>query len=231
MKRRILFLVTILLTVSALAHAETFQLHSGVQFGMSMDEVKKLEIDAGYDVKEWTNSLYLDEIGEIDCLRLSWIPNLAGVGGAIEYQFDRNSQKLNLCIYSLSGSLTNSEMDQLVNAYTKKYGQVISDGNDFFDIPGSAYDAYDIYLEEANSILTKELQVKAFYQWLSPLENGGAVDIQMIAMRQSYQKVWGQAQWPDSNSLYVTYSYRSPDEMKLIYSEMQEKEDARNADI
>lgn len=120
MKRRVLILVTILLAISALAHAETFQLHSGVQFGMSMDEVMKREVDAGYNVWENKNSYYLDEIGDINCLRLS-APNLAGLGGAIEYQFDTNNQQLNLCIYSLDHDSLPSSQHPLELTFSSRW--------------------------------------------------------------------------------------------------------------
>ena len=49
-----LFLAMILALISASALAEQFTVRDGIQFGMSIDEIKKIEQEAGYEVEEST---------------------------------------------------------------------------------------------------------------------------------------------------------------------------------
>lgn len=97
MKRIIslVLMIAMLLSVSAFAEEE-FTLHSGTKFGMSVDEVVKLEQEAGFDVIESTlgTSGYLQVKGEIagheDAYALYYFDDNDGPMHRMTYRFDDN---------------------------------------------------------------------------------------------------------------------------------------------
>lgn len=98
------------------AMADVFSVHSNVQFGMSMDEVKKLESDAGFEVNESTDLFR-------DCPTLEVTGNIAGVSGAaITYLFDNNKKlkEADYRMFAIGG--IGGDYDTLLSALINKYG-------------------------------------------------------------------------------------------------------------
>lgn len=216
MKKILVFLV-VLLTVTTTALAEPFQLHSGTQFGMDMEEVKQIETEAGYEVGIGSTGWWSSDPDDI------WLhdSNLAGAGGYVYYDFDSDSHELNMCLYEFINENENT-IDGLIKAYTKKYGNTVAEGDNYIDISGKAHDVIDGFDDLRNKPLYTVTQ-KEFYQWIYQLDDGSAVDIMMVVWNLAwYHMPWEQKTIPDRLDLYVTYSFRSPDEMKVFYSEIQE---------
>ena len=104
MKKILVFLI-VLLTVNTAAIAETFQLHSDIQFGMTMDEVRQIETEAGYEVKE-SGGRFFGRTDDKACLSIP-VPTLAGIGGQVFFDFD-SENRLQMCLYSFSEFNDNS---------------------------------------------------------------------------------------------------------------------------
>lgn len=210
MKKILVFLI-VFLTVSTSALAEPFQLHSGVQFGMTMEEVKEIETKAGYEVESGSTRLSIKA------------PALAGIGGWVYYNFD-SENRLQMCQYSF-GDFNDTSVSGLIDAYTAKYGTPLAEGKHYVDIGGEVPDALDDYIN-----CEKPATLKKFYQWLPTLDDGSAVDIMLAEWNEKWPRldIGGTFDMP---RLRVSYSLRSADEIQTLLEENQEKEAARNADI
>lgn len=221
-----LFLVMILALISASALAEQFTLRDGIQFGMSIDEIKKIEQEAGYEVEESTGFCKKEKAG--DGIYLTFlVDNLAGIGGRVNFIFSDTDNKLNECGYEFR-KFDDNDVERLIDAYCNKYGDAIAIGDDFVDIQGDATDALDIYAYVET--LADEMQLKKYYQWVYSLDDGGAVDIMLVEWNEVYiQKSLNIAM--DSPEVWVTYSYRSPSEMQAVYDMVQEKQAAVDSDV
>ena len=120
-------LLVLVLSVSALA--EEFTLHSGVKFGMTIEEVMQAEKDAGFEPTEGTiDTQNCSEIHQKNGVHIEE-QQVAGVDDAyIQYHFD-NEGKLDSAIYNLRrGYFESSDIkDSMIEKYGKYYEQATSD--------------------------------------------------------------------------------------------------------
>lgn len=129
MKTRILLLVLALLTalvISCSAYADDFSIHSGVTFGMDLDTVKQLEINAGNKTATGSPLIFWETCPFHSKNNLSVDTTLAGYSGAyISYHFD-DANKLQATTYVLTVSKrANGCIDSFYNTnaeLSKKYG-------------------------------------------------------------------------------------------------------------
>lgn len=218
-----LFLIMILALISASALAEQFTLRDGIQFGMSIDEIKKIEQEAGYEVEE---SFGYHDGSDDDVYLTLEVDNLAGIGGSVDYHFSVANKGLNACTYCFSSNVGDGYEDKdvvnLINAYSDKYGDTVATGDGFVDIPGEATDAVDSYAFIGNSLVGRGIELKNYCQWIYSLDDGDAVDIMLL---ECYMPIL------DTSEVYVSYSYRSPSEMQAVYDMVQEKQAAVDSDV
>lgn len=222
MKKILVFLI-VLLTVNTAAIAETFQLHSDIQFGMTMDEVRQIETEAGYEVKE-SGGRFVGRTDDKACLSIP-VPTLAGIGGQVFFDFD-SENRLQMCLYSFSEFNDNS-VSGLIDAYAAKYGTPLAEGKNYLDIDGEAHDALDVYATTKDYC---KVTLEKFYQWLPIFDDGSAVDIMLVELNEAWTNI-SLGITTNFPRLYVTYSYRSADEIQTVLDEVQKKEAARDADI
>lgn len=180
----VISLIVLLGSVSALA--EGFSIHSGVEFGMTMEEVIQKEKDAGFsDV----------EIYEIDDFEIKYCSDehspkgvqvygqIAGADGAnIVYHFQENGG-MDAAIYTLNASSTNKDRYAAVReSLTKKYGKpdsLMSDvwhtylDMDVYSYADSCYEKYN------NPSIGMSCEIEYSYNdsWLVPQDDGSYIII------------------------------------------------------
>lgn len=235
MKKMSVVIIAVTMLVVNLASAESFRLHSGTNFGMTMDEVRRIETNAGYEVQSKNGGF----LGNSDNSNVVWFsaPNLAGIGGQVYYDFSATTGGVNECLYLLKGYSSN-DFKILINSYIDKYGSPITQGDKFIDLPSEAHDAVDDVVEEiihAKNISSKSqmMQMKVskteLYQWLIPQDDGSTIDIILCEIKRE-ESVSGYSLDPRYTT-YISYSLRTAQEMQNVKDVSAEKEMARDADI
>ena len=216
-----LLLVTVLTLVgcssknsdNSSASAEEFVLHSGVRFGMSIDEVMDVEANEGYEITESSNGGFYDSIDN-KSLRCT-VPSLAGIGGKIYYHFSPSTEKLNMCLYAFKDGCTEADVRTLVEAYTKKDGHPFELSNEgIHELGGEARDGVDCFRDTYYFYdIVGETILNSFYQWICPFENGSVVEIMLLdmsvpSMVEEYPGYFREVK--------ATYSYRTPEEIEAV---------------
>lgn len=252
MKRRISLLLAIVFVLAAIAFvycyairsnrtSEEITLHSGVKFGMTLQEVEELEKAAGnYSFQYKTPDNCYSSLKSVyassympTCIKLSvydsslfgGISGGAGIAGArVGYCFDKNDT-VNACIYYYLpfGNTTTPSKKEIVNAYIEKYGEPTV-RNSYIDFPdGQAGDAYSYY-RSFNSNYTNlttslyELSLVSLiedgcYQWLIFQDDGSIVDIMLL----EYE--WNRSGY--NSFLTISYSLRTPQEVDENWEKFQ----------
>lgn len=198
----IVFLFVI--SLACFASAEQFIIHNGVAFGMTHEDVAKLETDAGFEVGSyeediWTKEPSIDVKGTI-----------AGASGAeITYQFGTNDS-LHEADYNLwdKGNYQN-----VLTAMISKYG----DPNTNADWVNANYD-HSVWLS------TSVAGVSIFYtinsmewsSWLIKQDDGSFVSIDLVYMNITDKST--------TDRIYISYSLKSEEEVNNLINS------AKNAD-
>ena len=115
------------------------RLHSGVQLGMSKDEVLDLESKNGFEFEEGISNEHQWELNDKECTILeAQDVNLAGVngiegllsdGGVVKYEFDED-EKLATIIYDF-GILPTVNFAPVLESLYEKYGDPIGDNGEY----------------------------------------------------------------------------------------------------
>lgn len=171
-----LFLVMILVATTASALAEQFTLHSGVMFGMTKDEVRQVEKDAGFDVEEVKmDKMYRRNCQEIHLDKaISVSGQIAGVSGAnIMYHFDEEGQ-LDSAVYNLGQANSYGAYTPIRESLIQKYGEPDSDMSEVWH----TYLNMDVY-SVSDYCAGFNMNVDSSYNdsWLIPQEDGTYVII------------------------------------------------------
>lgn len=207
MKRLVSLLMVFALMMISVAWAEEFTIHSGVKFGMSVDEVIAAEKANGFHAE-------LNNSGDV-----SFEGQVAGYKETnVYYQFA--NQSLVSARYQFNANKADDIFDVVQRTLTEKYGEpVAEDGYLDFKIEGES--VLDFYAECASY---GSCDVKAFSQWVYPISNG-YVDIMLIDFK-----------WLGKiPAVLASYSYLTEENYTSFYNEkaeeMNQKNDALNNDL
>ena len=199
MKRIICAVLAVLMLLSS-AMADEFVLRNGVQFGMDISTVISLEKENGLTPKEGNISSGAE-------INYPQVPNLAGLSarGALSYRF--SSGKLIYVQYHFP-NLDSSLINSLRSSFISKYGTPAANNFDmmlkFSGYKPTAAEHYQTYLSThaGASYVISGTQIT---QWLYPLDDGGAVEINFLNYKFGGEQV-----------LYISYTYRSPKEVSTV---------------
>lgn len=128
MKKTICICISLILLFSLCANAEEFTLHSGVTFGMNMDEVSTIETESGFTIETGKETIiamgWHKPCGIHDSEYLTVSGTIAGYDGEIEYHF--NNDTLESAIYFLGWGQTkgscSSQFKEVTGKLSQKYG-------------------------------------------------------------------------------------------------------------
>lgn len=184
MKKLISLLTAMIITVGSVsALAEGFSVHSGVEFGMTMDEVIQKEKDAGfsnveiYEFEDKDNKYCLDKHSPKG---VKVVGQIAGFGGAyIVYHFQENGG-MDAAIYTLAFDFSDKNQYAAVReSLTKKYGEpdpLMSDvQHTYLDMDVYAYpdDNYETFYDLASA--SCEITYAYDDSWLVPQDDGSYI--------------------------------------------------------
>ena len=159
-----LMTLILILTMCNSAFADSFSIHSGVQFGMTKNEIIALESANGFEARQDSHYGGLIVEGKI-----------AGYHGSdIRYSFKDNA--LTAAHYHF-GSSDSNVFSTIKETLVSKYGTPLHekmDGYIKFDTYG--LNAIDTYNEFASFL---GCDIRGFSQWLYPID-GGYVDIMLM---------------------------------------------------
>lgn len=227
MKRLMSLLLTIILMLPYMnCMAEEFILHSGVKFGMTMEEVEESEEKAGYETIH--ESTYYCDVPSFVKLAVANPELFKGdTWGKVGYCFDRNNNTVNACIYyDISfGEETTPSKEEVVNAYLEKYGTPTVQ-NSYISFPGEACDAYTyiaeysakhsyVNIEDIWKLSIIDTVDKGCYQWLIPQEDGSMIDIMLLEHNGP--------RYSDKEYLAISYSLRTAEEVEANMENWQKK--------
>lgn len=204
MKRLVSLLMVFAMMMISAAWAEEFTIHSGVKFGMSVDEVIAAEKANGFSAK-------LNDNGEV-----SFEGQVAGYKETnVYYQF------VNQCLvsakYQFNANRTKDDIFKVVQGtLTEKYGEPIAeDGYLDFKIEGET--VLDFYAKCASY---GSCDVKAFSQWVYPISSG-YVNIMLIDFK-----------WLGKiPAVVASYSYLTEENYTSFYNEKAEEMDQKNSSL
>lgn len=204
MKRLVSLLMVFAMMMISTAWAEEFTIHSGVKFGMSVDEVIAAEKANGFSAK-------LNDNGEV-----SFEGQVAGYKETnVYYQFV--NQYLVSARYQFNANRTKDDIFKVVQrTLTEKYGEPIAeDGYLDFEIEGET--VLDFYAECASY---GSCDVKAFSQWVYPISSG-YVNIMLIDFK-----------WLGKiPAVVASYSYLTEENYTSFYNEKAEEMDQKNSSL
>lgn len=196
MKRMVaIFLVVALMSISVFAYADDFTIHSGVKFGMTMDEVVETEKAAGFTAEKED----IDEYEKYHCSAkhdskvLSLNGQVAGVKGAnITYHFTKDG-KLDAAVYGLTTSDSSGKYDPIRTSLIKKYGDPDTSMSEVWHtlLKPDIYGWPDYCLENYNvESINFKCTIDYVYNdsWLVPQDDGSYVLIVGIEFRQYVTK-------------------------------------------
>ena len=217
-----ILLIGMLLFSSISALAEDFTLHSGVTFGMTMDEVKSLEQNAGFAIE--TDDHKYDSSKVASALEVTG--KIAGFENSdIHYLFD-NSGKLYAATYWLrTNDALESDYATIQNALEGKYGNP----NDAWLLVANriGFEPND-YLSLAGLARNNKNVLPYYNSWLVELEDGNYV---VIAHYKDSATVFGMT----LNMHIVGYQWYSAEEMANelndISNEADENQSQRDNDL
>lgn len=194
MKKIVLpILMIMVLTLTSFAFADDFSIHSGVKFGMTIDEVTSAESAAGFtpessEIPEFF-SYHCNKSHDASGIVVSG--QIAGVrGAAIYYHFTKEEKTLDAAVYLLAFSDSPSDTYSTIrSSLITKYGEPENSMSeiwhsalkpDVYSYPDNAYEQFNAKVSGAC-----EINYKYNDSWLIPQDDGSYVLITGIDVVQS----------------------------------------------
>ncbi len=187
MKKVLCLLISVIIVFTSVsAFAEAFTIHSGVQFGMTMDEVIQKENDAGFTnafKMELEESMIYNCPEDHDTVSVRVYGQIAGVNNSkIMYHFSDNGG-LDSALYLLGRASDDMVYTNIRKSLIKKYGEpdktLSAVWHAFLDM--DVYSDADYFTDNPNVSGTnmKFNNIKCYYDesWLIPQDDGGYVII------------------------------------------------------
>lgn len=189
MKKILCLLISmiVLLTVGS-AFAEAFTLHSGVQFGMTMDEVIQNEKNAGF-AKAIKEELHISKSyncrADHDIISIRISGQIAGVANSsITYHF-RNDGRLDSAVYILGNKSDRKVYTNIRKSLINKYGEPDEEmsavWHAFLDMDVYSETDYRIdnpvFVTSVTPVLYENIKYYYDDSWLIPQNDGGYVII------------------------------------------------------
>lgn len=207
----IIILVLILNLSISVALADGFSIHSGVEFGMTLDQVKAQESSTGFTVSAGDLSYsalgYKNDKSMVAITKAAFGTNdpptvhgsIAGFDDSYIYYFF-NDDKLVSAIYHFGEKNKSDRYDTVSSALESKYGEPMIENGQTLAIPTKGKNAIDliVHLYRVGDIL--ECPVSALRQWLIPVDNGYVV-VYLIDF------IYGSARNVISKEVLLSYSY------------------------
>lgn len=202
MKKLIAFISIVVMLLVNCASAETFSLHSGVEFGMTMEEVKSAEEGAGCSVSTGNQEI---------SVKTEYLGGIAG--GYINYYFSTNGN-LNKCRYQFGNA---GDYYTLQEMYSGKYGAPMATGDALKEISGESGCTSDALTDYQSCVadytfnfgkIWSAIKMNGKCQWFVPVDDGSVVEIVLV----SFERV-GTYTWSANN---VYYFYRTPEERVIM---------------
>ncbi len=220
MKKMICALVMLLVfVVYASALAEEFTIHSGVKFGMTIEEVMQAEKEAGFEPEEITvDTRNCSAIHQKNGVFIEG--QIAGVDGAIvTYHFD-NEGKLDSTIYNLRGTYRDIE-DSLI----EKYGKIDESVSERIHDLRIALnlDVYNPIDELEESPVKVWIHEKCKESWIVSQDDGSKLIITLYAVEEEIKA--GATLYFS----YVGYQYYEPGEIEKVLAAADAAEAAEEA--
>ena len=223
-KGLVLIIVSILLTcMLGSAIAEDFALHSGVTFGMTMDEVERIETEKGFTVtRSHSQFAFYTELGEYkakSCDVLIISGSMAGIGGStLTYYFDDNG----LLVTSLYefGEHNLSSYNQIQDLINNKYVNRETDDyscplvSDILLMNNSIYSNFQEFLN--GSIGIDQEIYHCYTESFVPLDNDNRVYIVHMMCHPNVPGYDDELNQLFGGEHYLEYHYISTDELKTI---------------
>lgn len=220
-------LTVVLTCIFNFALADTFTIHNGIAFGMSEEEVKSIEGDKGFEIKEdflgnlvfgLTRNMVppfddkIEEIAGPDDQKYAR-GSVAGYDGS-EIYFNFNDSGLCSVVYHLGGNTDSGRYSTLFGQLKSKYGDSSRSGDLVLDFPVEGLSCFSMYklISYMGSFISKTVSYEGFEQWVVPTEGGYAL-VSLLAFVSP------------SPECYISYNYMSED---VYQSYIQEKVDAQN---
>lgn len=221
MKRFLSLMLAIVLMIScAGACAESFSLHNGTRFGMTKEEVTKIEEENGVILEKAEKSLIWPNVDALESE--GWISIAGQPGSELYYVFD--DDKLTTCLYFyydapafLTGNYSIGE-ETVLNALVKKYGNPTTTIDNYVNV-GAAFDAISQYMHMYNGDYFDGSRVSEnLYQWIVPSDEG-YVDIMFLTVYSEYEY------------RFISYSLRTFEEMEGVLQTEADKQNQLDTDL
>lgn len=210
----LLAMIIAMASVSAFAEATAmegeFSIRNGIKFGMTIDEVEKIETGINslspgnreYAENKDTMSYYVDSIAGINLVRAA--------SDTIEYSFCKETGELEAVSYWFGYDIAR-EYDSLKSAYQSKYGMPIHEND------GHLFDITPPVLESSmTGFYSQVYDLTAYCEWLVKYEDCYVVlDIFTL----------------DNNQMYAEYMRITNEEMEQLAVDNSAKKEQRNSDI
>lgn len=217
----VISMAALLSSVSALA--EEFSIHSGVMFGMSADEIRMLEDNAGFEIVEISeNDVILDTIGEDESIT-NIEGKIAGIDDSSIYYITNNDSGL----FSAQYNFRSKNYDQVVADYPiiqqaleNKYGPSTDMWASIclYDLNYRPFDTLKI------TATWGPVGLKDFDTWEIQLEDGSYIIIIHYISSLTLS---------NSTSYFHQIGYQrfEEDEISVILNELQENQSQLNEDL
>lgn len=211
----LMLMIAMLLSVSAFADEE-FTLHSGTKFGMSVDEVVKLEQEAGFDVRKSTLETdgFLQVKGKI-----------AGHDDASANYYFTDSGALYRMYYRFSGD----DYQAMENTLEKKYGateysSLTGMSLPMFTVNGHEYSDFNTgILYQSNDIKSTRLSC-IYSQRIISISETEYVYIECKYTKSEFSTRLVENMWSTSTneSTIITYQLLDAETAEKIYSDLEQ---------
>lgn len=200
--------ITVLLVLSIIicgigsAMAEDFSVRNGVKFGMTEEEVLKIEIENGtthYESKDLGTKFHY-----LDCFQLS----IAGFDkSGIWYIFNKKTNKLDDIEYFF---LNTSVFSELADMLREKYGEPLN--SSFTN--GKVWESPSYRM----SCAVKYPQKLQYYEWIVPFDDCYTLIDVMYYVEYEYGIVL-------DPHLFITYKYLEKSEVEKLINQQEEEKD------
>ena len=211
-----MLMIAMLFSISAFAEEEEFTLHSGTKFGMTIDEVVKLEQEAGFDVRKSTLETdgFLQVKGKI-----------AGHEDARANYYFTDSGALYRMVYGFSGDVYQA----MENALEKKYG-----ATEYSSLTGVSFPVFTVngheYSDFDTGILYQSSDVKStrlsciYSQRIIPISETEYVYIECNYTKSEFSMRLVENQWNTSTNIStrITYQLLDAETAEKIYSDLEQ---------
>ncbi len=196
----LLGIMLLVICVTSTVFADAFTIHSGVVFGMSRDEVQKIESTAGFSTETDDDPLFRED----GIVELEIQGNIAGVSDArIEYLFKED--KLTEAVYYLFSKYDNGNYDTFLSSMKNKYGE--PNANEIWVAAlDSSLMTGRMVATISNSMLGTSIISSKSSVWLLEQEDGSYVSIDLLNINNSNGR----------SLVYITYASFTKDEVNSI---------------